>query len=153
MSDLQKTAIELLKPFVDAWSARNERQAAKEAGKLMFWGDGMLGLLRQIAEGDRSQKTFSELKKKFRESQQRVNETLIELAKLRGKLAGSRVAHVLDGVLSDFRYGKSMIRSEIEVIISLGSKDDVQHRAQQVCRDIGVLNGELERLYRMVYDK
>jgi hypothetical protein len=46
-----------------------------------------------------------------------------------------------------------MIRSEIEVIIGLGPKFDVQYRAQQVCRDIGVLNGELERLDRMVYDK
>ena len=55
--------------------------------------------------------------------------------------------------LSDYRYGKSMIRSEIEVIIGLGPKFDVQYRAQQVCRDIGVLNGELERLDRMVYDK
>jgi hypothetical protein len=32
----QSALIELLKPFVDAWSQRDERMAAKEAGKLTF---------------------------------------------------------------------------------------------------------------------
>jgi hypothetical protein len=49
----------------------------------------MLGLLRKIAAGDKKKETFSELKKKFLASQDRVNSTLIELAELRGKLAGS----------------------------------------------------------------
>ena len=153
MPDLQDLAIELLRPFVDAWGGRNERLAATRAGTLMFWGDGMLGLLRKIADGDETQKTFSELKKKFNASQERVDATLVQLAKLRDKLAGSKVAHLLDGVLSDYRYGKSIIRSQIEVIVEFGPGHDAQARADQVCRDIGVLNSELERLHRVVYDR
>ena len=63
MPDLEKILI--LKPFVDAWGMRNQRKAVKQAGKLMFWSDGMLGLLLKIAEGDKTKKTFAELKKKF----------------------------------------------------------------------------------------
>jgi hypothetical protein len=36
MSEAQNTLLELLRPFVEAWSNRDEKVAAKEAGKLTF---------------------------------------------------------------------------------------------------------------------
>ena len=151
MPDLEKILI--LKPFVDAWGMRNQRKAVKQAGKLMFWSDGMLGLLLKIAEGDKTKKTFAELKKKFTASEALVNATMEQLATLRGEMAGSSVARQIDRVLYDYRYGKSMIRQRIGDIIASGSKYDVSVSAAEVCRDINSLNSELERLHRMVYDK
>lgn len=84
-------------------------------------------------------------------SQEQVNRTLIELAELRGKLSGSRIARTLDEILNDYKYGKSMIRSRIEEIIEFGPGKETKDRAAEVCRDIKTLNGELERLYRIVY--
>ncbi|TQF27643.1 hypothetical protein UNPF46_30500 [Bradyrhizobium sp. UNPF46] len=153
MAESESAVIALLRPFVDAWAQRNERKAAAQAGQLMFWGDGMLGLLKNIAKGDKEKKTFVELKKKFRSSQEKVNQTLVDLAMLRGKLAGSKVSRQLDSILTDYQYGKSMIRSRIEEIIEFGPTQDSRERANDVCRNIEILNSELERLYRGVYGK
>ena len=113
----------------------------------------MLGSLLKIAEGDKTKKTFAELKKKFTASEALVNATMEQLATLRGEMAGSSVARQIDRVLYDYRYGKSMIRQRIGDIIASGSKYDVSVSAAEVCRDINSLNSELERLHRMVYDK
>ena len=140
----------LLKPILDAWLNRDKRSAAKEAGKLTFWRSGMLKQIETIASGKSTKATFKELKTNFAETEGRVNETMIKLNDLRGKLAGSKVANQVDKILNDFHYGKSMIRSEIQVILSLGAKGE-KDRAQKVSNDIRTLNSELERLYRMVH--
>ena len=106
----------------------------------------MLGLLLKIAEGDKTKKTFAELKKKFTASEALVNATMEQLATLRGEMAGSSVARQIDRVLYDYRYGKSMIRQRIGDIIASGSKYDVSVSAAEVCSDINSLNSELERL-------
>jgi hypothetical protein len=150
MSENQNALIELLRPFVEAWSNRDEKVAAREAGKLTFWRSGMLKQLEAIAAGKATTKTFEELRKNFDETQERVNATMIRLNDVRGKLAGSKVANQVDLILHDFNYGKSMIRSEIQVIIEFGMRGE-RDRARRVCNAIKTLNSELERLHRMVY--
>lgn len=79
-----------------------------------------------------------------------MNATMIKLNELRGKLAGSKVANQVDQILHDFNYGKSMIRSEIQVIIEFGKRGE-KERAARACHDIKTLNSEVEQLHRMVY--
>jgi hypothetical protein len=150
MPDNQSALIELLRPFVEAWSNRDEKVAASEAGKLTFWRSGMLSQLEAIAAGRATKETFAELRRNFEETQERVNETMVRLNKVRGKLAGSKVANQVDLILHDFNYGKSMIRSEIEVILEFGERGG-RDRALRVCNAIRTLNSELQRLHRMVY--
>jgi hypothetical protein len=150
MPDGEKVVLALLRPILEAWSNRDEKRAAKEAGKLTFWRSGMLKQLESLAAGKATRKTFDELGQNFAEIQERVNATMIRLHELRGKLAGSKVANQVDLILNDFHYGKSMIRSEIEMIIELGTKGE-KARAHRVCNDIKTLNSELQRLHRMVY--
>jgi hypothetical protein len=150
MPDGQSAIVDLLRPFVEAWSNRDEKVAAKEAGKLTFWRSGMLKQLEAIAAGKATTKTFGELRRNFDETQGRVNATMIKLNEVRGKLAGSKVANQVDLILHDFNYGKSMIRSEIQVIIEFGMPGE-KDRALRACNAIKTLNGELERLHRMVY--
>ena len=150
MSEGQNALIELLRPFVEAWSNRDEKVAAKELGKLTFWRSGMLKQLETIAAGKATKSTFADLRRNFQETQERVNKTMIKLNEVRGKLAGSKVANQVDLILHDFNYGKSMIRSEIEIIIEFGERVE-RDRARRVCNTIKTLNSELERLHRMVY--
>jgi hypothetical protein len=150
MSEGQNALIELLRPFVEAWSNRDEKVAAKESGKLTFWRSGMLKQLETIAAGKATKSTFADLRRNFQETQERVNKTMIKLNEVRGKLAGSKVANQVDLILHDFNYGKSMIRSEIEIIIEFGERVE-RDRARRVCNTIKTLNSELERLHRMVY--
>jgi hypothetical protein len=81
MSD-QSALIELLKPFVDAWSQRDERTAAKEAGKLTFWRSGMLKQLEAIAAGTATPETFVELRRNFDDTAERVNHSMIKLKEM-----------------------------------------------------------------------
>lgn len=67
MPDWSQAAIELLRPFVDAWAARDKRQAAKKAGQLMFWSDGMLGALRKIADGRQKEGNLRRIEEEIRE--------------------------------------------------------------------------------------
>jgi hypothetical protein len=151
MTESASAVVALLKPILDAWVHRDEAKAAKAAGSLTFWRSGMLKQLEAIANGMATAKTMTELRKNFKETQNSVNETMIRLNELRGKLAGSKVARQIDLILNDFHYGKSMIRSEIEMILEFGAKE--RDRARHVCNNIKTLNSELERLHRMVYDK
>src|SRR5947209_1548341 len=114
MSENQSALIELLRPFVDAWSQRDERNAAKEAGALTFWRSGMLMQIEAIAEGTATPETFVQLRRNFNETAAEVNESMIKLKELRSKLAGSKVASQVDKVLFDVNFGKSMIRSRIQ---------------------------------------
>lgn len=141
--------LELLRPILDAWSHRDGRNAAAEAGKLTFWRSGMLKQLEAIADGKATDATFQELRKNFEETSEQANNSMIKLKEVRGKLAGSRVAAQIDRILHDFHYGKSMIRSEIKAILSLRGDEA---RARKVCNDIRTLNSELERLHRMVHE-
>lgn len=92
----------------------------------------MLKQLEAIAAGKATKKTFEELRQNFEETQERVNATMIKLNEVRGKLAGSKVANQVDLILHDFNYGKSMIRSEIQVIVEFGIRGE-RDRARRVC--------------------
>lgn len=151
MTESASAVAALLKPILEAWVHRDEMKAAKAAGGLTFWRSGMLKQLEAIADGTATAKTMAELRKNFKETQNSVNETMIQLSKLRGKLAGSKAARQIDLILNDFHYGKSMIRSEIELILEFGPKE--HEWARHVCNNIKTLNSELERLHRMVHDK
>jgi hypothetical protein len=48
-----KAAEKMLSQILDAWLNRDKKTAAKEAGSLTFWRDGMLQQLRVIADGQR----------------------------------------------------------------------------------------------------
>ena len=152
MADIQEhVLVELVRPVLNAWLRRNERDAAKRAGALTFWRDGMLRHLEAIAEGKATKTTFKALQKEFNESEGRVTAAMQGLRKARNKLAGSKVADQIDRILFDNSFGKNTIRSEIHEIISEAMKAEPD-KAQHVCNDIRTLNAELERLNRMVDD-
>jgi hypothetical protein len=147
----EQTAIaELLRPILQAWIYRDERRAAKHARELTFWRSGMLRHLELIAEGNGSKETFKALRRDFNNTSERVNAAMHQLELARGKIADRKIADQIDKVLYDFRFGKSAIRSEIQVILSLGESGEAD-RARRTCNDIKTLNSELERLSKMIY--
>jgi hypothetical protein len=151
MADGQQTAIaELLRPVMEAWIHRDKRRAAKHARELTFWRSGMLKHLEKIADGKATKETFKALQKDFDDTSERVNAAMRQLALARGKIADRRIADQIDKVLYDFNFGKSAIRSEIQVVLSLGESGEAD-RAKRTCNDIKTLNSELERLSRMIY--
>jgi hypothetical protein len=151
MADVQQTVVaELLRPIMDAWIHRDERRAAKHARELTFWRSGMLKHLEKIAGGEATKETFEALRKDFNETSERVNAAMHQLELARGKIADRKIADQIDKVLYDFHFGKSAIRSEIQVILSLGKSGEAD-RAKRTCNDIKTLNSELERLSRMIY--
>jgi hypothetical protein len=138
----------LIQPVLNAWFKRNEIGAAKEAGALTFWRDGMLNHLEAIAAGTATEETFVQLRIALRESEDRVHRSMDKLREARSKLAGTKIGDQIDKVLDDYHFGKSAIRSEIQVVLSLKDKE----RAQHVCNAIRTLNSELARLNKMAND-
>ena len=146
MADQTQSIIaELIRPVLNAWLKRNEFSAAKEAGALTFWRDGMLQHLESIAAGRATDETFTELRKGLEDSEDRVDRSMKKLREARSKLAGTKIGAQIDKILNDYHFGKSAIRSEIQVVLSVKDKA----RAQQVCNAILTLNTELERLNKM----
>jgi hypothetical protein len=150
MAEGQTPIAELLRPIMEAWVYRDERRAAKQARQLTFWRSGMLKHLQMIADGKATKETFKALRKDFNSTSERVNAAMHQLELARGEIADQKIADQVDKVLHDFRFGKSAIRSEIQVILSLGQSGEAD-RAKRTCNDIKTLNSELERLSRMVY--
>lgn len=152
MAAQEQTAVaELLRPVMDAWLHRDERRAAKHARELTFWRSGMLRHLEKIADGTATKETFDALRKDFDDTNERVSAAMRQLERVRGKIADRRIADQIDKVLYDFHYGKSAIRSEIQVILSVGQTGEPD-RARRTCNDIRTLNSELDRLSRMIYN-
>jgi hypothetical protein len=151
----QLLAQELLRPILDAWLHRNERAAAEKAGTLMFWRDGMLKELEQIAAGKATEEMFVELERKINSSEVRVEAALAELRKLRNRLAGAQVADQIDQILHNTVWDKFMTRRHIEAVLrqrKLGATPEaVQEMVRGICGSIKTLNSQLERLHRMVY--
>jgi hypothetical protein len=114
----------------------------------------MLGDLEKIAAGIQDDKTVASLKKKFDDSAPGVTRAMDELHMLRGKLAPSKVALQIDLILNHDRYGKGSIRDSIQMVLrdleSGGNRDWTAEFAADICRQIAALNGELQRLGRMV---
>jgi hypothetical protein len=147
--DRDTLVLELLQPILDAFSKRNEVKVAKRAGALTFWRDGMLRELEIIAEGKATKQTYRKLAKQLDESEGRVQATMEKLVEARHKLAGRKIADQIDKILNDYHFGKSMIRSEIRIVLSTKDKNLARH----ICNSIHTLNSELERLNRMVTER
>jgi hypothetical protein len=155
MSEVQQTLVmELLKPVLDAWSQRHERKAARDAGSLMFWPDGMLKQLEIIANGKASQSNFEELESMFKQSSEHVSETMDRLVDARNRLAGTEIARQINTIIFS-NSGKSSIRREISEIIAakdnfLNGDDYKSNDALMICNIIRHFNSEVERLSRMI---
>jgi hypothetical protein len=81
-------AMSLMKEILDAWKNRNERTVAKQAGRLVFWNDGMLKELHEIAEGKGDQRTYAKLRRKFKESEGEVRRTMEQMMEAGANLKG-----------------------------------------------------------------
>ncbi len=152
--EIARVVEKYLRPLLDAFTDRDAKNASRTAGQLTFWRDGMLGDLEKIAAGKHDAKTVASLKKKFDESAPRVTEAMEELHKLRRRLAPSKIADQIDIILHHDQFGKGSIRESIQMVIwdfePGGNKLDTAEFAGKVCRQIQVLNGELQKLGRMV---
>jgi hypothetical protein len=154
MPEPDKAAVtELLKPLMLLWVSRSERKAAREAGKLRFWKDGMLKQLKEVAEGKATTETFKKLKGKLRDSEEDVSAAIVVMKKIRNRLGGGPVARAIDDVLNNEAYGKGSIREAIRVFTEDHmTKSDRKFIASQICREIEALNASLDRLQRLVYE-
>ncbi len=152
--EIGAVASKLLGPWLDALTNRNAKNASRAAGHLTFWRDGMLGDLEKIAAGAQDGKTIASLKKKFADSAAGVTRAMDELRVLRGKLSPSKVAQQIDLILHNDQFGKGSIRDAIEMVLRDhelgGNRDGTVEFAADICRRIAALNGELQKLGRMV---
>jgi hypothetical protein len=133
----QSWIAELVGPIIDAWLHRDERKAAKDAGELTFWRSGMLKHLEAIADGKANKETFNALSKEFDATSERVNLAMQRLKEARSRIVDRKIADQIDKVLHDFRFGKSAIRSEIQVIISLGEEGEKDRAKRELCGKLG----------------
>jgi hypothetical protein len=140
-----------LGPILDTWFERNERKAVKQAGGLTFWRDGMMAQIQRIMRGDRSKETFDELRRNLDGSKEEVTRTVQSLRDIRGKLGASKIAEQVDRILYAEGWGKGEIRVEIAELLRRSEEGDVTDQAFQIYGLIQTLNGEIQRLYRMVH--
>ncbi|MDO8398826.1 MAG: hypothetical protein Q7T45_13490 [Bradyrhizobium sp.] len=152
----------ILREVLDAWVNRNERKAAKGAGSLTFWRDGMLSQLDIIAKDGPSPAVVKELKQNFESSKDRVDDAIQELRQVRSKIGPTKIGEQLDAILHHHIYGKSGIRDDIERLIHRCEwtdtpdhllelhKQTVREDAQFIGRQIESFNGEVRRLQRLV---
>ena len=117
----------------------------------------MLGDLEKIAAGARDDKVIQSLKRKFDDSAPDVTRAMDELRNLRGRLAPSKVVQQIDLILNHDQFGKGSIRDSIKMVLwelePGGNRDGTAELAAGICRQIAVLNSELQKLSRMVSAK
>lgn len=107
----------LLREIISAWETRNERRAAKDAGRLTFWRDGMLQQIKAIASGKHSPEVVRELRKGFDASKGRVEEALDRLREVRSTIGPNAIGKQVDLVINHAEYGKTGIRDDIERLL------------------------------------
>jgi hypothetical protein len=141
----------LLQQVLDAWVNRNERNAARKAGELTFWRDGMLEQLEAIANGKANDKTFSELKKNFKKSAEHVDRAIEKLKELRNEIGPNAIGKQIDEILNSNNFGKTWIRDEISMLLEAHKYGQANvEDAKLICQRIHRLNAELARLKRLV---
>lgn len=166
MSEEHKSIIlALLLPILDAMVNKEPRDAARYAGKLTFFRDGMLEQLEVIAKGKADARTFGALKRGYEKTAPDVERLIERLTAARDKLAGDPMARQIDAILHSESTGKATLRWEIEQLIhswecavELPTGDPLKELslknladdARFICQGIGQLNSEIERLNRMV---
>jgi hypothetical protein len=151
MSDTS-AAISILKEILDAWKSRNERAVAKQAGRLVFWNDGMLKELHEIADGKGNQETYAHLRRKFENTEKDVRRTMHEMMHAAMQMGPTKIAEQVGNVVSSVSYGKGQIRADIFDLLERGQSEDAASEALMINNSIERLNAELRRLYRMVYE-
>lgn len=167
MSDVKVPDVTaLLDSLLKAWVSRNGRKAAKDAGALTFWRDGMLEKLQAIADKKVTARTFVGLKREYERSAEGVSKARTKLLRAREKLAGSAVARQIDAILHSTN-GKMTIRREIQRLIRTWDyaktlqpddprlpsiQQNLAQDARDICGSIEVFNAAVQRLHRMVYD-
>ena len=155
--------LQLLRDIISAWANRNERRAAKDAGRLAFWRDGMLQQIEAIAKGDRRPEVLRKLREAFDESKGRVEETLDRLREVRSKIGPNAIGRQVDLVINHAEYGKTGIRFDIELLLQrLEVPAEPEHRemneelakseARHLIGNIQAFNAELGKLQRLVYE-
>lgn len=167
MSDVKEgVVVALLGPLFEAFANRNSRKSAQDAGVLTFWQDGMLKRLEAIAEGRATPRTFTELREQYDKSERGVEKAMNRMVRARDKLGGTAIARQIDAILHTNSSGKISIRNEIDLLLSTreelvserfrewdGKNEALKEQADdaaRICKMIGVFNGEVERLNRMV---
>jgi hypothetical protein len=92
MPEPDKAAVaEILKPLMQLWASRDERKAARQAGRLRFWKDGMLKQLNEFAEGKATAETSKKLKAQLRNGDMEVTAAIDMMRKVRNRLGSSFV--------------------------------------------------------------
>jgi hypothetical protein len=153
MSEGAKKAIvaETLKAFVAYVSGGREIAKAKEAaGKLHFWGEGMLDEIKKIAEGKAKPKTYKDLQKKFDANDEPAREAMGRLRQMRNKHAGNHIARAIERCIQADGQGKNKILYDISNLLHMRKSADAPLFASEVIRDIEVLNANLDHLHRLL---
>ncbi len=151
----------LLREIISAWANRNERCAAKDAGRLTFWRDGMLQQIDAIASGKQSPEVVREVRKAFDESEGRVKEALDRLREVRTTIGPNAIGKQVDLVINHAEYGKTGIRDDIELLLDrFESPAEPQYRemdeeagkadARYLIGRIEAFNAEIGKLQRLV---
>lgn len=162
MSDVPAGTMSILRVVMDTWLNRNEQKAAKGAGGLTFWRDGMLAQLQAIERDGPAPEVVKELKENFESSKARVEGAIARLKKIRSDIGPNKIGDQLDAILHHDRYGKFSIRDDIEGLIYSCEVTEFpeEHRefrlsnikaeAGAIRRQIEAFNGEVRKLQRLV---
>jgi hypothetical protein len=164
MSDdtIPGATLSLLREIIGAWANRNERRAAKDAGRLAFWRDGMLQQIQAIANGDHRPEVSRELRRAFDESKERVEEALDRLREVRSKIKPNAIGKQVDLVINHAEYGKTGIRVDIELLLLRFEgpvepqyremiEDEAKSEARYLIGTIQAFNAEVGKLQRLVH--
>jgi len=73
------------------------------------------------------------------------------LRTLRSRIGGGQLAKLIDNIVQSDGYGKEVIRYEINSLLTTRKAGNVKSKALEICYQIAILNGELDRLHRLVY--
>jgi hypothetical protein len=153
MSEGTKDAIvaETLRAFVAYVSGgRGIAKTNEAAGKLHFWGEGMLEEIKEIAEGKAKAKTYKDLRKKFDANDKPAREALERLRQMRNKFAGNQIARAIERCIQADGQGKKKILNDISELLHMSKSPEAPLFASEVVRDIEVLNANLDHLYRLL---
>jgi hypothetical protein len=130
----------------------DERQAVKTANTLRFWRDVMLGHLEKIRDGEATDETFVALERDLKTSEKEARRAMTVLRTLRSRIGGGQLAKLIDNIVQSDGYGKEVIWYEINSLLTTRKAgNDVKSKALEICNQIAILNGELDRLHRLVY--
>jgi hypothetical protein len=157
----QGLAVALLKPIMDLWLGRDERRAARLAGKLRFFQDGVLPRLEKVASGDFAPNDFIEMEQVFFKSEKSAKEAIEELREIRDRLGGSATGRLIDDILHNVYFGKAGLRLNVEKLFyewkesnrSEQDKERIVRSAISVRNEVLAFNAAVDKLYRRAYDE